>query len=86
MSVCTSLKCLRAHISSHHLVLLPRPLEVYTAVLSALDDRPSTAGCFHVAIHLEKRERMRLEKHMYEGNGTMIAPKGLQTFLRIQKM
>lgn len=52
--------CVHAFFLSHHLVLLPRFLEVHTAVLSALDDRPSTAGCFHVAIHLHNRkERAR---------------------------
>lgn len=43
---------MRELIMSHHLVLLPRPLEVHAAVFSALDDRPPAAGCFHVAIHL----------------------------------
>lgn len=37
---------------SHHFVFLPCSLEIHTAVFSALDDRPSTASCFHVAIDL----------------------------------
>lgn len=41
---------------SHHLVLLPRPLEVQAAVFPALDHRPAAAGCFHVAVHLHSWE------------------------------
>lgn len=61
---------------SHRLVLLPRSLEVHAAVFSALDDRPSTAGCFHVAIHLrnsKEKERGGWEKHIYEDNATLKA-------------
>lgn len=42
-------------VSSHRLVLLPRPLEVHAAVLSALDDRPATTSTLHVAEHLHVR-------------------------------
>lgn len=42
-------------VSSHRLVLLPRPLEVQAAVLSALDDRPPATGTLHVAVHLHNR-------------------------------
>lgn len=44
-------------VSSHRLVLLPRPLEVHAAVLSALDDRPSSASALHVAVHLRHRHK-----------------------------
>lgn len=79
------LECVHSFVASHRLVLLPRFLEVQTAVLSALDDRPSTAGCFHVAIHLHswhKSEQRSVGKHMYEGNGTLIAPTGLCAFFQ----
>lgn len=53
VSVCRASGPVHAFVFvSHRLVLLPRPLEVHAAVLSALDHRPSAAGCFHVAIHL----------------------------------
>lgn len=44
-------------VSSHRLVFLPRPLEVYAAVLSALDDRPSATSTLHVAVHLHDRHK-----------------------------
>lgn len=49
-------ECLCAFVLSHRLVLFPCSLEVHTAVFPALDDCPSTTGCFHVAIHLHKWE------------------------------
>lgn len=67
-------------VSSHRLVLLPRPLEVDAAVFSALDDRPSTAGCFHLAVHLRRRQEIqkrRLQNTMHEGDETLMTPTGL---------
>lgn len=53
VSTCRVSVCVHIFILSHHLVLFPGSLEVHAAVFSALDDRPSTTGCFHVAIHLQ---------------------------------
>lgn len=81
MDLCVQGKCVRSSVASHRLVLLPCSLEVQAAILSALDDGPSAAGCFHVAIHLHsghKSEQSSVGKHMHEGNGTLIAPKGPQ--------
>lgn len=52
MDLCMLGKCVHSFVASHRLVLLPCPLEVQAAILSALDDGPSAAGGFHVAIHL----------------------------------
>lgn len=75
-------------VMSHHLVLLPRSLEVQAAVLSALNDCPSTAGCFHVAIHLhsgDRNERRSVGKPVFEHIKTLIAPIGLFFFYEDQE-
>lgn len=48
----TVLSAQRSFVLSHRLVLLPRPLEVHAAVLSALDHRPPATSTLHVAVHL----------------------------------
>lgn len=78
-------ECVDVHlfVMSHHLVLLPRSLEVQAAVLSVLNDCPSTAGCFHVAIHLhsgDRNERRSVGKPVFEHIRTLTAPIGLLLF------
>ncbi len=59
VSACGASVRVHVFILSHRLVLLPGSLEVHAAVFSALDDCPSTTGCFHVAIHLDWKETAR---------------------------
>lgn len=54
-------KCVHVFVLSHHLVLLPRSLEVHAAIFSALDDCPSAAGCFHSAVDLCNVKRTERE-------------------------
>lgn len=71
-------------VSSHRLVLLPRPLEVHAAVLSALDDRPSTTSTLHVAEHLHDRhnnEWWRVVLHFSGANGPLL---DLRLFSRLR--
>lgn len=79
--------CVHLFVMSHHLVLLPRSLEVQAAILSVLNDCPSTAGCFHVAIHLhsgDQNERRSVGKPVFEHIKTLIAPIGL-FFIKTKK-